>query len=207
MSAAGQIPLFGHEAPAFDASFHRLERIPLEDGAWLELARGWVSGDASLFDTLHSEVPWREESRTMYEREVAVPRLYAVLDGWTPPPILERMRLALSARYRTDFTRTSAALYRDGKDSVAWHGDYVARTMREDTVVATISLGAPRNFLVRKRGGGPSRAWSLGGGDLCVMGGSCQRTYEHAIPKVANAGPRIALMFRPVWEAPRAGST
>ena len=76
----------------------------------------------------------------------------------------------------------------------------VGRTRSKDTLVATVSLGSPRRFFVRRRGGGPSTVVPLGWGDLVVMGGSCQRTHEHAIPKVARAGPRIALMFRPAWE-------
>ena len=66
-------------------------------------------------------------------------------------------------------------------------------------VVATVSLGAARKFLVKPTAGGSSRSFALGGGDLVVMGGSCQRTWRHAIPKVASAEPRIALMFRPSW--------
>lgn len=62
-------------------------------------------------------------------------------------------------------------------------------------------VGAPRKFLLRRAGGGPSRSLTLGWGDLLVMGGTCQRTYQHAIPKVARAAPRIALMFRPKWTA------
>jgi len=50
-------------------------------------------------------------------------------------------------------------------------------------------------------GGGASIPFHLGGGDLLVMGGTCQRTWRHGIPKVAQAGPRIALMFRPSWAA------
>jgi alkylated DNA repair dioxygenase AlkB len=136
----------------------------------------------------------------MYERTVEVPRRYAVLnDGAALHPILEEMRAALDARYATRFERLSVALYRDGRDSVAWHGDYVARRMPE-ALVATISVGAPRKFLLRPSGGGKSMALSLGWGDLLVMGGSCQRTYQHAIPKVVRADPRIAIMFRPKWE-------
>ena len=47
-------------------------------------------------------------------------------------------------------------------------------------------------------GGGPSIGYDLGRGDLLVMGGTCQRTWDHAVPKVARAGPRISLTFRPV---------
>ena len=69
--------------------------------------------------------------------------------------------------------------------------------------MATVSVGAARKLLIRPTGGGtPSRALSLGCGYFFVMGGGCQRTHQHAIPKVARAEPRIAIMFRPLWEAP-----
>lgn len=202
MSLGGQLSLFGHDEPECDPRFRRLRHVPLEDGAWLEIVPGWLSGDASLFELLGGSVAWRAESRRMYDREVDVPRLHAVLEGEPLHPAIERMRAALDARYGTAFVRTSAALYRDGRDSVAWHGDFPARRMLEDTFVATVSLGAPRTFLIRRKGGGPSRAWSLGSGDLIVMGGACQRTHEHCVPKVASAAPRIALMYRPVWKHP-----
>jgi alkylated DNA repair dioxygenase AlkB len=35
-----------------------------------------------------------------------------------------------------------------------------------------------------------------------VMGGSCQRTWDHAVPKTAGSvGPRISVQFRPRWVA------
>jgi alkylated DNA repair dioxygenase AlkB len=138
----------------------------------------------------------------MYERTVDVPRQIAVLDDAAAlHPVLEEMRAALDARYATRFERLSVALYRDGRDSVAWHGDRVARRMPE-AVVATVSVGAPRKFLLRPTGGGESIALALGWGVLLVMGGSCQRTYQHGIPKVPRADPRMAIMFRPVWSLP-----
>jgi alkylated DNA repair dioxygenase AlkB len=136
----------------------------------------------------------------MYDRTVAVPRLL----GGVPPigagqPVIEHMRLALSARYGEEFVHTTAALYRDGKDSVAWHGDYKARNMLH-ALVATVSLGQPRRFLMKPAEGGSSITFSAGRGDLIVMGGTAQRTWRHSIPKAAQvAGPRIALMFRPAW--------
>jgi alkylated DNA repair dioxygenase AlkB len=76
--------------------------------------------------------------------------------------------------------RTSGlCLYRDGAGSVAWHEDRTGRSRTKDTMVAIVSLGAPRRFLLRPRGGGPLRHFELGRGDLFVMGGSCQRTREH----------------------------
>lgn len=200
MCASDGSALFGNDAtPRIDARFATIERMSLDHGAWLELARGWLGGHASLFELLRERITWKSESRVMYEREVDVPRQYSVIANAAElHPVLEEMRAALDARYRTSFERLSVALYRDGRDSVAWHGDYVARRMRE-ALVATISVGAPRKFFLRPKGGGRSISFSLGWGDLLVMGGSCQRTYEHAVPKVARAEPRIAIMFRPKW--------
>jgi len=136
----------------------------------------------------------------MYDRVVATPRLLAsVPTSAVAGGAIEDMRRALSERYGEDFVRTTAALYRDGNDSVAWHGDTTARDM-DTAIVATISLGQPRKFLLRPTSGGESIAYQLGRGDLVVMGGTCQRTWRHTIPKVAHAaGPRIAVMFRPAW--------
>jgi alkylated DNA repair dioxygenase AlkB len=83
-------------------------------------------------------------------------------------------------------------------DSVAWHSDTIARTLPR-ALVATVSLGAPRRFLMRPAEGGASLARNVGGGDLLVMGGSAQRTWRHSVPKVSEAGPRLAVMFRPSW--------
>jgi len=175
--------------------FRGLERIELGLGAWLDRVPGWVGNDGALFVQLERELDWRSERRPMYTRVVDVPRLLASVPS---TGIVEAMRVALSERYGEAFVRTSAALYRDGRDSVAFHGDTTARDMLE-AVVATVSLGSARKFLLKPTEGGASRALALGGGDLIVMGGTCQRTWRHAIPKVAHAAPRIALMFRPDW--------
>jgi alkylated DNA repair dioxygenase AlkB len=188
-----QLGLFGKsEIPAIDASFAGLTRTELEPGAWFDHAQGWLRGHQCLFDVLVSSMRWRSERREMYTRVVDVPRLYALVpeDG--------AGRRTLSARYGEQFERVSLAHYRDGRDSVAWHGDTVAREL-QNAVVATVSVGAPRRFLLRPKAGGHSLALSLGWGDLLVMGGSCQRTWQHSVPKVVNAGPRIAIMFRPSW--------
>ena len=198
---AAQQFLFGHEAPELDASFSALTRIELDHGAWIDLARGWLRGHARLFEQLATGVAWRADERTMYDQIVDVPRLYGDAPRTGPAaPVLAAMKRALDAHYRIDFTRNTLAYYRDGRDSVAFHGDYVARRMKADTLVATVSVGAPRRLLVRPTGGGRSIGFSIGCGDLLVMGGSCQRTHQHGIPKVAHAGPRIAIMYRPTWD-------
>jgi alkylated DNA repair dioxygenase AlkB len=196
-----QLDLFAGPSIGFDASFRALRRTPLARGAWVDHQPGWVTGHDALFDRLERELAWQTETRRMYDRVVQTPRLLA-----TPPRagILEEMRVALSARYGEELVHVTAALYRDGRDSVAWHGDTTARDLLEALVV-TVSLGEPRRFLLRpaEQAGEAAarelRAWSLGRGDLLAMGGTCQRTWRHAVPKVARAGPRISLMFRPAW--------
>lgn len=198
-----QLALFRAAAPSFDKSFAKLHRTDLGDGAWIDRVPGWVGGQDVLFDRLERGTRWRSERRPMYDQVVDVPRLIAVLpDDGDGDPILGEMRSALGDRYQEDFARTSVALYRDGKDSVAFHGDRIARDLPE-ALVATVSLGAPRRLLLRRAAGGRSvAAFELGLGDLFVMGGTCQRAFRHAIPKVAVAAPRMAIMFRPVWTPP-----
>jgi alkylated DNA repair dioxygenase AlkB len=194
-----QLDLFATGAPAFDAELRTLRRTELSHGAWIDHAPGWVSGHDALFDELERGLAWRRETMQMYDKTVDVPRLLAKV----PPtgagqPLVDQMRQAISRHYAEQFVFTSAALYRDGHDSVAFHGDTTARNMIE-ALVATVSLGSPRRFLLKPAEGGASVSFALGRGDLVVMGGTCQRTWRHGIPKVANAGPRIALMFRPKW--------
>ena len=191
-----QLDLFAAPRVAFDAGFSSLSRRELSDGAWVDHAPGWVSGHDALFDELEASLKWRSEQRKMYERVVTTPRLLASVPR---EGMVEDMRLVLSERYDEEFVRTTAALYRDGDDSVAFHGDTTARDMDVATV-ATVSLGHPRKFGLKHADGGATIWYQLGRGDLIVMGGTCQRTWRHGIPKVARApGPRIAIMFRPSW--------
>ncbi|MFI1760475.1 alpha-ketoglutarate-dependent dioxygenase AlkB family protein [Streptomyces sp. NPDC020800] len=182
-----------------------LRRTELGLGAWIDVLPGWLSGADALFEQLAAEVPWRAERRKMYDSVVAVPRLlafYAAHDP-LPHPVLDEARAALSAHYAAElgepFTTAGLCFYRDGRDSVAWHGDRIGRGAREDTMVAILSVGAPRDLLLRPaQGGGTAVRHPLGHGDLVVMGGSCQRTWEHCVPKTARAiGPRISIQFRP----------
>jgi alkylated DNA repair dioxygenase AlkB len=181
-----------------------VRRTTLSHGAWLDLLPGWVTGADTLFERLMSVVPWRAERRHMYDRDVAVPRLLSFYseDQALPDPALEEARRALDAYYRRELGEslctTGLCLYRDGRDSVAWHGDISGRRIPE-TIVAIVSLGTPRSLLLRPRtGGGGTLRHDVGHGDLLVMGGTCQRTWQHAIPKSARVtGPRMSIQFRP----------
>ncbi|WP_166353681.1 alpha-ketoglutarate-dependent dioxygenase AlkB family protein [Phytoactinopolyspora limicola] len=182
-----------------------VQRTELSSGAWVDVRPGWVSGADELFARLAADVPWRAERRQMYERVVDVPRLVCWYGEGVPMPhpSLDAARTALNGHYGAElgeqFRTAGLCFYRDGRDSVAWHGDTIGRGQREDTMVAIVSVGEPRTLLLRPRGGGgQALRYPLGHGDLLVMGGSCQRTWEHAVPKTARpVGPRISIQFRP----------
>ena len=185
-----------------------IQRTRLSRGAWVDVRPGWVSGSDDLFVRLVDTVPWQAERRQMYDRVVDVPRLLSWYDerDAMPDPVLDEARDALSEHYRPElgepFRTAGLCYYRDGRDSVAWHGDRVNGRSKAgnmaDTMVAIVSFGEARRLLLRPRNGGATLGFSLGHGDLLVMGGSCQRTWEHAIPKTARpVGPRISVQFRP----------
>ncbi len=251
-----QCSLFGAGPARFDGAFSGVRRWQLAGGAWIEHHPGWLDGHARVFEQLASQVAWQHMRRQMYEREVDVPRLLAQAPETGPiAELLQKLSQALSHRYGWPLGRVSLAHYRDGRDSVAFHGDKVGRLVN-DCVIATVSVGAPRRFLLAPRhsiertragssaldtaaldtaaldtaaldtaaldtaaldtaaldtaarcthpiledGSRGSHAFDLGWGDLFVMGGSCQRTWQHAVPKRAHADPRISIMFRPPLE-------
>ncbi|MHA6761190.1 alpha-ketoglutarate-dependent dioxygenase AlkB [Streptacidiphilus sp. PAMC 29251] len=182
-----------------------LRRTVLSHGAWVDVLPGWLPDSNALFEHLAENAPWRAEEREMYERMVEVPRLLAHYgeQAELPHPLLAAARTALNAHYAAElgepFRTAGLCYYRDGRDSVAWHGDRSGRGRTQDTMVAILSVGEPRALLLRPRGGGPATVrLSQGHGDLLVMGGSCQRTWDHAVPKTARpVGPRISIQFRP----------
>jgi len=208
MTLAVQPTLFDGpaDAPALGPLGGHVRRTELSHGAWVDLLPGWVRGSATLFAELATGVPWRAERRRMYDREVDVPRLLCFYgeDDPLPHPVLDEARSALSAHYGPElgepFRTAGLCFYRDGQDSVAWHGDRIGRGRSADTMVAIVSLGDARKLALRPDGGGAGRTLSfpVGHGDLLVMGGSCQRTWEHSVPKSARpCGPRISIQFRP----------
>ena len=190
--------------PVQGSLFDHSERRDLGHGAWIELRSAWVDDPDALFADLLTAVPWRAEQRTMYDRVLDVPRLVSFCDlavGPPPHPAITRLRRRLNDIYAGElgepFTTAGFCLYRDESDSVAWHGDTTGRGGTADTMVAVASLGATRVFAMRPAGGGQSLRLPQNHSDLLVMGGSCQRTWEHAVPKTsAPVGPRISIQFR-----------
>ena len=205
MSVDFQASLFGEDTHVGATGLAgRVRRTPLTRGAWVDVLPGWFAGADEVFARLLADVPWRAERRPMYDAVVDVPRLlhtYGIGEG-LPHPELEVARDTLSSYYAAElgepFVTAGCCYYRDGRDSVAWHGDNLGRGRRQDTMVAIVSFGSPRKRQLRPKGGRVEVEHALGHGDLIVMGGSCQRTWEHAVPKTARAiGPRISVQFRP----------
>ena len=191
----GAAPALGRLAP---------RRTVLGAGAWVDVQHGWIAASDDLFLRLETGVAWQAERREMYDRVVDVPRLLSHYGSGDelPDPLLLHAREVLSDRYLPElgerFATAGLCLYRDGRDSVAWHGDRIGRGRTDDTMVAIVSVGAARRLSLRPRGGGRQVGFALGHGDLVVMGGSCQRTWDHAILKTARpVGPRISIQFRP----------
>jgi len=187
------------DTATFDASFATARRIALDDSAWVDHVSGWVDGADALFEVVVADAPWEHRTVRMYDRMVEEPRLTAwyghSLADAKVPAICAAMIDTLRVRYGRAFDGVGAALYRNGHDSVAWHSDRVDPTLVEP-VVAIVSLGSARTLRMRPKAKGPTFPFTLLPGDLFVMGGATQSTWEHTVPKVASAGARVSLQFR-----------
>lgn len=173
------------------------ERIQLDATAWIEVAREWWLGADVLATRLIDSVPWHHGRRRMWDRVLDDPRLTHWCGGDDEPldPALAEMEAALALRYRRRLRPPGLNYYRHGQDSVAWHADRELRDL-DDTLVAIVTLGTRRPFLVRPMGGGQSIDLAPGSGDLLVMGGSAQRDWQHAVPKTSRPGPRVSVSWR-----------
>lgn len=179
-------------------SFAGLRRDPLDAASWLDVAPGWVPDHGALFERLLEIAPWQQRTRTMWDSQVLEPRLVAAWGtGEALPPEVQELTGPLSQRYGVDFDSCLVNLYRDGSDAVAWHADTVRKRLT-DPLVATVSLGARRSFLLRPAAGGPvARRYAPGEGDLIVMGGACQHDWHHTVPREKSAsGARMSVTLR-----------
>ena len=179
--------------PAVDETFAGAVRVGLDRTSWIERVPGWVAGSDALFDLLLRTADWGQRTRKMWDHEVLEPRLtswWGAASGRPlEPPILERMRQALSVRYGVEFDSMGLNLYRDGRDSVAWHGDRIAREIAEP-LVAIVSIGEPRRFLLRPKSNKGRRL-----DDCCSAGASCS----------SPAGPRSGRGSTACPRSPRPG--
>jgi alkylated DNA repair dioxygenase AlkB len=198
MVVPGQRSLFASGEVAVDPRAP-WERLVLDETSWVDVCRGYLGGADTVLDVVIGAVPWQCGRRFMYDRMVDDPRLSyrAPRPEVVPHPVLTRVRDGIAARYGAVLGAAAFNYYRDGCDSVAPHGD---RELRDtgDALVALLTLGATRPFRIRPRGrrGGPTNDIAPASGDVLVMGGACQRDWEHAVPKVRAAGPRVSVTWR-----------
>ena len=206
MSSSGHLwqPTLDAVAPVRWRDLTEIHRSELIGDAWIDFLPSWLTGGDDVLSTLLGKVDWRHERRQMYDQEVEVPRLTRHFGKYQNVPASE---LVWAGKKLTEhyvaagwdpFVSAGLCLYRDGSDSVAWHGDRIGRGANKDVLVAILSLGSRRRLLLRPRGGGSSLSFTMNHGDLLVMGGSCQRTWDHCVPKTKTSdGPRISIQFRP----------
>ncbi|MFZ6003546.1 MAG: alpha-ketoglutarate-dependent dioxygenase AlkB [Actinomycetota bacterium] len=193
--------------PSVDRGVH-FERLELGAGAWVDLARGWMARAEELYEHLLTEVPWQTSRLFRYDHEVEERRLGASWRSGTPlphPALAEATRV-LQHRYRVEFAGFGMIQYRDGADGQAFHRDTDMRWL-DDTIIAILSLGAQRPWLLRPRsarhtdapGKGATHDLAPAAGDLLVMGGRCQADWEHSVPYLRGGtpvGPRISIQWR-----------
>lgn len=203
MTTADLFPI--DPAPPGPGEAHWAERVRVE--------RDWLPADAAaaLQARLVAEVPWTVHRIRMFGRWVDSPRLSCWMgdpqaryrysgalfepEPWHPAilALLPRVEAECGARFNSVLLNR----YRDGRDSMGWHSDDEPE-LGPAPVIASLSLGAARRFLLRmKADHAVRREWRLADGDLLVMRGDCQRLAQHALPKMAGAlGERINLTFR-----------
>ncbi len=190
---------------------------PLTNTETLQFAPRWLSSSEAdpLFETLRARVPWARHRLRLFGREVEAPRLSCWIGDpgasyrysgatFAPhpwPDFLQPVREAVSEAAGVPFNSVLANLYRDGNDAMGWHSDD-ERELGPQPVIASLSLGATRRFVLKPRaadaGGDVARhVLDLPHGSLLVMAGDTQRRYRHALPRTARpVGPRINLTFR-----------
>jgi alkylated DNA repair dioxygenase AlkB len=194
---AAQLGLFAGDEMAVDVTFAAVYRIELDATSWVEHVTGWLTGSEQLLAALVAKAGWEQRERWMVNRTVVEPRLTAEYTelAQAPEPMLRTAARALSDHYGVSYDGLWINFYRNHRDSTGWHGDWPT-CKREICTVPVLSLGAPRRFLLKPRGGGRSIALTPAGGDLIVMGGRCQRDWRHCVPKqTAPASGRVSVNF------------
>ncbi len=197
-------------------------RITLTADAWIEHEPAWIArreADA-LLEAFHAELTWEQREVVLFGRRVLQPRLIAwagelgyrysgqTLEPRAFTPAVERLLRRVSERAGVPFNHVLVNRYRDGDDSMGFHADDEPE-LGEDPVVATVSLGTTRRFVLKpRRRRGARCTFDLGHGSLLVMGGTCQRHYYHGVPRQPGLlGERISLTFRQILVAGRASGT
>jgi alkylated DNA repair dioxygenase AlkB len=205
MTHAHQLTLFDDEAqtPAINVdAFNGATDHRLDEHSWITHVPGLLTGHHRLVDDLATLDVWEQHQRWMFNRLVDEPRLTGeYVDLSAAPALLVDLADTLSARLGVPYDRIWMNWYRDHHDGTGWHADRPAHKAPTASV-PVLSLGAPRRFLIRPTGGGPSTVFTPAGGDLIIMQGRCQREWQHCVPKQKiAAGPRMSLNFSSITQS------
>lgn len=218
-SALHEPPRRGLDAP--NAAGETLTS-PAETYAARWLAEGWLerrlAGDAAEESCELSEAAIeairftdsleRRRSRPTESRLSVVPgALERLAIGSRSPRTIRRLVVRrfqqvdqprLERRGHVGMSWQGANLYRDGQDTVGWHGDDEPEP-GEMPVIASASFGATRRFDLRHRSGGPTIGTDPAPGSIMVMSGRCQSHWKHRVARTRRVvAPRINLTFRRV---------
>ena len=198
------------EAPPVEIGVRRevpVERLQLDDTSWVDVSRGWLAGADLLHEALLRDVAWQSSRLFRYDHWVEERRLGSFWRPGSPlpHPALAEVHRTLQHRYRVQLDGFGLLQYRDGGDGQAFHRDTDMRWL-DDTVIAVLTLGATRPWLLRPRtakhtqaeGRGATHDLQPAAGDLLVMGGRCQADWEHSVPYLGRqaVGVRISLQWR-----------
>jgi alkylated DNA repair dioxygenase AlkB len=187
-----------------DAEF---ERVQLDEGSWVDVARNWLLGADELYEALYGGVAWQPSRLFRYDHWVEERRLGAMWRPGTPlpHPALAEVHRTLQRTYKVEFRGFGMIHYRDGQDGQGFHRDTDMRWL-EETRIAILTLGARRPWFLRpwkskfgpSEARGPTHDLEPGSGDLLVMGGRCQADWQHSVPylKTRALAPRISLQWR-----------
>jgi len=205
MTPSHQPTLFDDEteSPAIDlGAFDAATKHRLDEHSWITHLPGFLTGHHRLVAELATLNVWEQRRRWMYDRMVDEPRLTGeYVDLATAPALLSELAATLSERLQVPYDRVWMNWYRDHNDGTGWHADRPAHKAAT-AIVPVLSLGAPRRFLVRPSGGGPSMVFTPAGGDLIIMQGRCQRDWQHCVPKQKiPAEARMSLNFSSVTQS------
>jgi alkylated DNA repair dioxygenase AlkB len=184
-----------------------VERVQLDEGAWVDVYRGWLDGADEMFDHLREKVAWQTSRLFRYDHWVEENRLGAMWRRGAPLPHadLAQVHKTLQRNYDVQFNSFGLMHYRNGRDGQAFHRDTDMRWL-DDTVIAILTLGAARPWLMRPRANrydhsedrGTTHDLRPGNGDLIVMGGRCQADWEHSVAYLGGrpVGSRVSLQWR-----------
>jgi alkylated DNA repair dioxygenase AlkB len=182
--------------------------LDLLDGGKLAYDEAFYARDRAdgLFAELKIQTPWRQEQSrlgffprlTAWYADSGLTYSYSGVTHhglpWTPT--LTAIRRAVEAAAGAPFNSLLLNRYRDGNDSIGYHADDEPE-LGVNPVIASLSLGAVRRFVLKHGKSGEKLAFELAHGSLLIMAGACQHHWRHAVPKTKTVvGERINLTFR-----------